>query len=52
MLFSLVESSHSNESDFTITAPSMKYLMAFHGFSGSGDINCNDPHNHKVFFAQ
>ncbi len=52
ILFSLVESSHSNEPDFTITAPSMKYLMAFHGCSGSGGINCNDPHNHKVFLAQ
>lgn len=47
--FSFVQKVEANDPDFTITPPTMKYLMAFHGCTGS---NCQDPHNHEVYLAQ
>ena len=38
----------ANDPDFTITPPTMKYLMVFHGCS----TGCQSPQNHKVFLAQ
>lgn len=47
--FTFMQKVEANDPDFTITPPTMKYLMAFHGCAGS---NCQDPRNHEVYLAQ
>lgn len=47
--FSSIHTAQANDPDFTITSPTMKYLMAFHGCVG---VSCQDPRNHEVYLAQ